>query len=373
MKIAFVKQKYVPFGGGEMYLEALARACRSRGDDVHLITTAWPGGRTSEFSVHIAPVRSWSHAAVARTFSLSAADIVRAEKFDLIFSLDRTEQQDIWRAGEGAHPVWLARRREFEPGWKVTLAQLSSRQRMLIKLEERCVSKTPVIIANSQMVKNDLAFCYDLSGKRVEVIHNGVDLARFSPESRDEARAQVRARLKLPLACPLLLFAGSGFRRKGLLELFQALKIVNDAVLLVVGRDRTEPWIRLAAAHGIRERVRFLEPTLSLPELYRAADVTVFPTWFDSFGFVGLESLACGTPLVTTLYAGVAELVREGVNGVVISRPDASDELAAAIRSLISAGDRGRVIADSVKEYSLENNLRRTLAVIDETAALRRA
>ncbi|HNS81664.1 MAG TPA: glycosyltransferase family 4 protein [Kiritimatiellia bacterium] len=373
MKIAFVKQKYVPFGGGELYLERLAGACRDRGDEVHLITAAWPGNRVSAFTVHPVPVRNWSHASVARSFSHNLKEIIRSVGFDVVFSLDRTEQQHIWRAGEGAHPVWLDRRGEFEPAWKVRLARLSSRQRTLLKLERRCVSRTPVIIANSQMVKNDLENCYDLSGKRVEIIHNGVDFSRFSPDGREEARTQVRSRLQVNPAVPLLLFAGSGFRRKGLPELMRALRGVPDAVLLVIGRDKSAPWIRLAASLGVSGRVRFLAPSESLPELYRAADVTVFPTWFDSFGFVGLESMACGTPLVTTPFAGVSELVREGVNGAVIARPDAADELAAAIQDQVSRKDRSRAIADSVREYSLENNIRRTLAVIDDTAFSRKS
>lgn len=369
MKIAFVKQKYVPFGGGELYLEALAGACRARGDEVHLITASWPGSRTSEFTVHSAEVCAMSHAAVARTFSRSAAEIARKERFELVVSLDRTEQQDIWRAGEGAHPVWLDRRREFEPAWRVALARLSSRQRTLLRLEAECVKNTSVIIANSQMVRNDLAECYNLSGKRIEVIYNGVDFSKYSPEGRHEARAAVRGRLKLPPECSLLLFAGSGFRRKGLLDLLRALKGMDDVVLLVAGRDKPGPWFRQTAALGVQDRVIFPGPSKSLPELYRAADVTVLPTWFDSFGFVGLESMACGTPLVTTPYAGVSELVRTGVNGAVVSRPDAADELAAAVRSQLSQGDRSRTISESVREYSLENNIRRTLAVIDETAA----
>ena len=75
MKIATVKQKYVPFGGGEMYFEALSRACKQRGDEVHLITVFWPGYRTSDYTVHLAEIKQHSRAVRLSSFSESVEKI----------------------------------------------------------------------------------------------------------------------------------------------------------------------------------------------------------------------------------------------------------------------------------------------------------
>ena len=191
MKIAFIKQKYVPFGGGEGYLENLMASCARRGHDVHLITTSWPGDSVAPVSCHVVPILKLTRSTRMRSFSAAAAAAVRAGGYDVSFSLDRTERQDIWRAGEGVHSVWLDRRRLFEPAWKVAWARWSSGQRAILELEKRCVERSARIVANSRMVQEDLAAFYGVGPEKVTLIPNGIDLDRFRPSGRAEDRAAV--------------------------------------------------------------------------------------------------------------------------------------------------------------------------------------
>ena len=368
MKIAFIKQKYVPFGGGEGYLENLMTACVRRGHEVHLVTTKWPGEELKPVTCHVVPMLKLTRATRMRSFSKAAAAAVRAGGYDASFSLDRTEHQDIWRAGEGVHGVWLDRRGLFEPGWKVQLARWSSGQRAILDLERRCVEGSAKIIANSRMVQDDLAAAYGIGPEKVALIPNGIDLRRFNPQSRAADRAAMRAELGLDESDRVILFVGSNFLRKGVRETIRALARVKDAILVVLGRDDATPWRKLAEDHGVADRVRFPGTRKDIERLYRASDVTVFATWFDSFGFVGIESLACGTPLVTTRFSGVSQALVPGVNGEIVSRPDAVDELAGALERQMSRriddAEAAR-ISGTVKDYSLELNVDRTATLIE--------
>jgi glycosyltransferase involved in cell wall biosynthesis len=163
-----------------------------------------------------------------------------------------------------------------------------------------------------------------------------------------------------------LLFAASGWRRKGLFELLQALQGLPHVKLLVLGRDKVAEWRQVAAKLRVDAQVVFLEPREDIHRLYHAVDATMLPSWYDSFGFVTLESLACGTPVVASRFAGSHELIRPGLNGMAVSRPDAIDELRAAIADVLHL-DSCAAIAASVAANTLENNVLKTLAVIERS------
>jgi len=369
MRIAFVKMKYVRFGGAETYLDMLARGCAARGHEVHLVTTEWPTERSDGLNLHIVPSAGRSRATRLPSFSTAAAAAIEKAGFDLSFSLDRTERQDIWRAGEGVHEVWLKRRHEFEPRWRTLFNERSAGHRALIELEKNCVANTPHIIANSRLVARDILNTYRIQDTRITVIHNGVDFDRFNDRDRTANRKAVRAELGVDEAEKVVLFVGSGFRHKGLAEALRAVELLGKGVLMIVlGRDNASPWQRRARKMGIAGSVRFLGARPAEAGLYHAADVTLMPTWSDSFGFVGLESLACGTPLVTTRYAGVSELVEPGIAGHIVSSPAAADPIVEALRSEFETGipeRRSAGIAESVRPYSIENNVERTVALME--------
>lgn len=368
MRIAFIKQKFVPFGGGEGYLERLMRGFRDAGHDVHLITGEWGEGDLTGITLHRVPVARRSRAARVRSFSRAAARCADEHRFDVTFGLDRTERQDVWRAGEGVHRVWLARRRLYEPRWKTWLSERSAGQRALVDLEAAAVRNARLIIANSHLVARDLRATHPDVHAAIEVIHNGIDLDRFTVRGRAENRARIRREWCVDADRPLLLFVGSGFRRKGLAELLEAMRGVPECALGVLGRDRTAPWRALARRFGVAERVFFPGPRRDIASAYHAGDAVVLPTWFDAFPNVGIEAMACGTPFITSQYAGVAEVVQPGVNGSVISSPAATDELAEAIRCALAGRDdpeRAERISVSVREFSIEDHLRRTLTLIE--------
>ncbi|MGH2479190.1 MAG: glycosyltransferase, partial [Ktedonobacteraceae bacterium] len=159
---------------------------------------------------------------------------------------------------------------------------------------------------------------------QVEVIPCGVDLERFVASERREARVQ----LGLNPDQPVLLFVGRLDPFKGPDVFLQAAAMMEKkAQLLVVGGNAAgdqeiEKLRQLACDLRIQKRVHFLgaRPQEELPLIYSAADVTVVPSYHESFGMAAVESLACGTPVVATRAGGLLTVVRQGETGYLVPR-----------------------------------------------------
>jgi UDP-glucose:(heptosyl)LPS alpha-1,3-glucosyltransferase len=172
----------------------------------------------------------------------------------------------------------------------------------------------------------------------LQLIYNGVDCAHFHPGLREEHRAVLRQKLGAGDTARIILFVGSGFERKGVATLLDALARLPGAQLWVVGRDRAQAGFeRRARKIGVADRVRFFGPQPDVRPFYGAADLLALPTLYDPFPNAALEALASGLPLVTTTSCGAAELVRPGENGAVCA-PNDPTALAAALAPLLAAG-----------------------------------
>ncbi|MBI4734806.1 MAG: glycosyltransferase family 4 protein, partial [candidate division NC10 bacterium] len=132
-------------------------------------------------------------------------------------------------------------------------------------------------------------------------------------------KAKRRASLGLPIDRRILIFAGSGFARKGVEQILHAMALLpRDDLLLVVGRDKSaRAYHRLAQRLGIAARVRFLGVRNDLADLLAAADVLLHPALYEPFGNVVLEALACGCGVIVSDRVGAKDLVRDGENGYI--------------------------------------------------------
>jgi UDP-glucose:(heptosyl)LPS alpha-1,3-glucosyltransferase len=300
MKLAIVRQKYTPFGGAERFVERALGALKSQGMDVSIIARQWSGDVKGITCNPFYLGRTWRDASFARCVQR----IIASGEFDLIQSHERIPGCDIYRAGDGVHATWLELRNK-------PLDALSPWHRYILAAEEAMFRhpKLRAVICNSRMVRDDIARRFGVPDEKLHVIYNGVDLEHFHPGLRDQHRNTMRAKVGAGETAKVVLFVGSGFERKGLPTLLEAMRKI-DAELWVVGRDKSQVAMeRCAGQLGVSDRVRFFGGQIDVRPFYGSADIFALPTIYDPFPNAALEALACGLPLVTSSTCGVAELI----------------------------------------------------------------
>jgi D-inositol-3-phosphate glycosyltransferase len=183
-----------------------------------------------------------------------------------------------------------------------------------LEMEQRLIHHVDRIIASTVDERQQMVRHCGASASRVTVIPCGVDLKLFVPH----ARRLARERLGLPAERPILLFAGRLDPFKGPDLLLRATSLMQqDALVVIVGGKGSD-----AKQLKIEERVFLLgsHPREKMPLFYSAANVTVVPSYHETFGLAAVESLACGTPVVATRAGGLTTVVHHGENGFLVAR-----------------------------------------------------
>jgi UDP-glucose:(heptosyl)LPS alpha-1,3-glucosyltransferase len=206
------------------------------------------------------------------------------------------------------------------------------------------------------MVRREIEEHFAFPADRLHVIYNGVPAVPAPPN----ARAEVRAQLGLSETDYVLLFAGSGWERKGLRFAIEAINRTNKGTLIVAGRGRRRG---LPASH----RTRCIGPVADLPRYLAAADVFLLPTLYEPFSNACLEAAAAGLPVITTTANGFAEVINLGTEGEAVADPSNIADLAAALDSWATP-ERRHAIRSKLQalgsRYSIDANVRKTLELI---------
>ncbi|MEV5895744.1 D-inositol-3-phosphate glycosyltransferase [Nonomuraea fuscirosea] len=213
--------------------------------------------------------------------------------------------------------------------------------------EEQVVSIADRLVANTSEEASELIDLYGAHRDRVVVVNPGVNLTLFQPGSQGAARH----RLGLPQDAHVLLFVGRVQPLKAPDVLLKAASrmLIDDPSLrgrLVVacvggpsgnGLARPSFLAELATELGISDVVRLVRPAPQeeLADWYRAASVTVVPSYSESFGLVALESQACGTPVAAAAVGGLRTAVQDGISGLLVDGHDPS-QWARALRRFVT-------------------------------------
>ena len=334
--------------GGERFLPSLAAALARRGHEVVHYSAAWRPGRSVENGVRTVCLRrlwrdGYRHEA---DFGRRLLPRLAAGRFDAVHSLGRHD---------AAASITAAR---LHRGRRTMITDLAvpardwwaGEGRREARAVERVVSSIDVYSCMSRFAVDRLGAEYGRTDG--VVVPGGVDLAAFAPAPRRTPH-------------PTILFSGAvAERRKGVPVLLDALPAI------VASEPQVEVWLSgpgdpgsfldaVPAEVARRVRVLGLGAAESQRERYGPAWVTCLPSTHDSFGMALLESLACGTPLVTTTHAAPHELVREGVTGE-LCPPDDPEALAAAcLRAFALARKSGTASAcrASAEPYDWDRGL----------------
>jgi UDP-glucose:(heptosyl)LPS alpha-1,3-glucosyltransferase len=358
MKIGVIRQRYTAIGGAERYLDGVIRELVARGHDVHVFANSWPSD-SKGFTFHRVPMVRVTSFLKVLSFAVSATTAVRQARCELVFSLERTLDQDVYRAGDGCHREWLRQRARFVSPLKKLNILLNPLHQTLLAIERATFSPrcTGRIIANSHRGKKEIVELYGYPAERIDVIHNGVDTGRFKPGKE-----------RLPGDRVTLLFAGTGWERKGLAFAIRALASLPLHVRLrVAGKGNVSQYQALARTVGVAQRVEFVGANEDIAEVYQQADLLVHPAIYEPFANVCLEALACGLPVITSAANGASEIIAEGKNGAVVEHPEQSAALAGAIGPFLDYGRRAeasRAARATAEAHGWEAHITETLRIL---------
>jgi teichuronic acid biosynthesis glycosyltransferase TuaC len=200
------------------------------------------------------------------------------------------------------------------------------------------------LLAVSGALRTDM-IALGLPADKIRVHHTGIDLGAFRPDAGKRTES------------PLLITPGHLIPRKGQEVALAALEQIPAARLLLVGDGPDRAKLeRIARQHGLTDRVRFLgaRPHAELPALLASADVTVLPTDAEGLANVWVESLACGTPVVTCDVGGARDVVDRPEAGRLVPREPGA--IAAAVRELLADPPDPEAVRKAAERFSWEKN-----------------
>jgi glycosyltransferase involved in cell wall biosynthesis len=332
-------------GGSGVYARSLVAALRERGDiEVKEIRSPRPGlWRTV----------AWLARNADRELRADGARLLHSPNFVVPWSVPIPFVVTVFdlstRRFPGDHPLeWRAYERWFLP----SRAKAAAR-----------------VIAISELTRQDAIREYGLSPERVTAIHLGVDRRFFAFSDRRAARP-VRGE-------PRLLFPGAPVARKNLdLVLYVLAKASPDSVLSrarleISGATADQFPDRVAQIRelGLADRVQWLGQVSvdDMPGLYADADLCVYPSLYEGFGFPPLESMACGTPVVASKASCLPEILGDAA---VLVDPSDVRGFAGAVESLLTDEGRRRHLIEAgrkhVADFTWERCADQTVAVYRE-------
>jgi glycosyltransferase involved in cell wall biosynthesis len=314
-------------GGGERLSAELAAALRRIGVDARMLFVRDPGALAADLDALAVPYESFGARRVQEVLWRPRAFAAQAARMGPDGAL-------IPNVGHIAIGLRLGRYRapvvSTQHGFLLLMGQMPLPERLARQLER--VLAIPLVdaeVAVSEWMAEQIR--RNPFPPRIELIHNGIDLERFSPAPpAPDAHGCVIA-----AACRLV-------PGKGLPELIRAFAIVAGdapaAVLRIAGDGPEGSALEsLVRQLGLGGRVELLGEILDMPAFWRACDVAATPSTLpESFGLTALEAMACAKPVVAAAHGGIVEVVMDGVTGRLVA-PGSVDELAGALRAY--AGD----------------------------------
>ncbi len=371
MKIAVIRKNMSSIGGAENYLGLLIKGLMRKGCFVELICAKPPRKKIAGVEVHIAQSSGFLSVMKDKSFAKNAEICAKTGNYDVVISLERTSYQDIYRAGDGCHIQWLKYKQQINKSFKL-LQNLNPLNKHLLAIEKKLYDGTTHIIANSQMVKQEIQQHYKTPDSSITTVYNGIDLKKYHPEKRQIIAQSLDDTLIIHQNTHIFLFVGNGQVRKGLKEALLALKLLNTRIegnfkFLVLGKDACEldPLVKKL---NLTMQVRFIGEVDDPSPYLHAADMMLFPTHYDPCSNACLEAMAAGAVVLTTKRNGMSELLNDYHNGYVVESPFDTEAIFERLKHWIQNQNKQKMIKQSlatIADYSIEKNVEQTLNVID--------
>ena len=361
LKIAIISAHSCPVGdlgtrdtgGMSVYIRELARELGKMGHAIDIFTR-----------VHdLADPRTEDLSEGVRLIHLKAGKEAKIQKMDVYFSLpefsfnlvnywkDNNLKYDIvfshyWMSALVGKYIWQARQIPYLAMYhtlgavKNAIGIGESEPALRIASEKETMYDCQKIIVATEKEKQDLLQYYDAPEEKINVVPCGVNMELFKPVDKMLARQMLGF-----MEEKLLLFVGRIDPLKGIDNLIRTIPLLKkywNVKLVVVGGDENNhdellKLKRLTGELDMQDSIEFqgLVKQEHLSYFYSAADICVVPSYYESFGLVPLESLACGTPVIAADVGNLKNIIKTGETGYIVA-DNSPGKLAESITLLLS-------------------------------------
>jgi len=339
-KIYLIRSNTTKFGGAENYLYRLSKALSRENIDHQVVNSFFP-----KF------LPSWLRAILFNVYVY----LLKGDKF--YYSLDRITCPDLYRAGDGVHKVFLSIENK---------SRLNLLHPIYLYLERHCFNNAKYIIANSNMVREQIINTYKINPNKINVIYNGIELKEFDYKKSFD---KLSKEFLISKNQSILLFVGSGFKRKGAAEFLQIISKLKakDIKAFIIGKEKNIKYYQnLSKKLHIDDQVVFTGPRKDVDDFYAISDIFLFPTHYDPFSNVVLEAMNFENVVFTTSRNGASEILDKDF---VMDNPY-DTKVISYIDNLLC--DKSALKTEKRKNkkkselFSIEKNLNITLEVINQ-------
>ena len=232
-------------------------------------------------------------------------------------------------------------------------------------LEQKVYTPQKKYIAISHGIKKELMNNFGIPEKNIEIIHHGVDLNYFKPYQEDESsiqtRLEVRQKLGIQPEDRVLLHVGALNSRKGIFKSLEVLAYLKrqgfkNLKYLAVGQGDQKILQPLIKDLELEDNVILAPHSKDIREYYWASDLFFFPSFYEPFGLVVLEAMACGLPVATSDVAGASELIVPGESGILFSPLDSVEKIAQSINPFLKSEEYGKKLAENALAVAEEQS-----------------
>lgn len=380
MKIAILIKRFIQTGGAEKIAVELSRSLLKKGHEVHVYCQEFDGDACPGVVCH--PVKwrikkpihlnSWH-------FAIQTARLQKRERYDIVHSFERVLRSDIFYVTCVCYRNWIWR--DQSPAkrilnyLKVAVDPRHMSYLILESLQFRRGICNKRIVATSRLIKEDIIANYPVMPEEIEVVYPGVESTTFQPHLRESYRKEVRNRHGIGEEVMVILFVGSEFKRKGLRFLIEGVALLArelkdgmEVRCLVVGGGDPAEYRAQALALGISDLVTFVGLSSEVEKYLAASDVFVLPSRKEPSSLAVLEAMACGLPAIIAQESGIAELVKDEYDAVLLSDPTSAREIKEKMLLVMDPDKRGFLGMNgrmTVKEHSWEKACDQMLKIYD--------
>lgn len=340
MTLAFLIYAYFPYGGQQRDFLRVALACVARGHAVKVYTMKWQGPTPDALDISILTVKSWRNHMRYERFAAQVQRHLQEAPVDAVIGFNKMPGLDVYFAADPCFAERALKERAF-------YYRFTPRYRHFIRCEQAVFgtqSHTQALLL-SPLQRQQFTKHYPHSVARLHAIPPGIGRDRQAPDDAAQVRADFRAEFGLDAGHLAVLQVGSGFVVKGVDRSLQAIAALPTAVrtrvrYFLVGQDKPDRFQRLAKHLGIASQCVFLRGRDDVPRFLFGADLLLHPAYSESAGYVLLEAVVAGLPVLTTDTCGYAFHILQAGAGEVCESPFSQDDLNGRLLRMLTSPER---------------------------------